>query len=337
MLERIYEKMKITISKDRSTSLKGLLICLVVLGHNKYFTSTFSLGCQEWLYCFHVSTFFILPFFYDEHMFSWSRIGLYFKRLIWPYSYMFVLLFLSNLFLYKEGDIDVGLLDTFLTGNFYTLRSYVGFQYLWFLPAMFSMLVFKDIVSSANCKLNVMIIAISIILFIVFWVFLYRCPYDKTINLMLAKFSVFSFMLGLAMMFLGLLTKKILEWKTPPFALTATFMCLCLIMIVATENSSKHNVVCWFCRAICPIIGFSCLFNFNWERFSILKEFGKYSLPIYLFHQPMNAIAHIASQKFDMCNFLSLLLTYCLVLLLSYFLSKLIYSQERIKNFLFPR
>lgn len=327
----------LNISKDNSTAIKGVLICLVMLGHNQYFTQALPYGCFEWLYCFHVSAFFILPFLYKDHAFSWSRTWSYFKRLMWPYTYMFVSLFLLNIFLHQKGQFDLGLLNTYITGNFYTLRTYIGGQYLWFLPAMFSMLVMKDLTTNTGKKTKALMLSVSVIFFFCFWVFLYRCPYDKVVNLTLAKFSLFSFMLGLAMMLLGSWAKKSFIIKKMPPILSALIMVLLLVFILVTEQTPSHNYVVWSCRFIGPIIGFAFLYHIPWGKMSLLKQIGKLSLPIYLFHQPIYASIYPIIQKSDINSALSLILTFCVALLLSYSISKIIMAQERIQLVLFPR
>ena len=52
------------IDRDTSSVIKGVLIILIVMGHNKVLCSTDNKGA-DYLYLFHVICFFILPFFYD--------------------------------------------------------------------------------------------------------------------------------------------------------------------------------------------------------------------------------------------------------------------------------
>ena len=52
------------IDRDTSSVIKGVLIILIVIGHNKVLCSTDNKGA-DYLYLFHVICFFILPFFYD--------------------------------------------------------------------------------------------------------------------------------------------------------------------------------------------------------------------------------------------------------------------------------
>lgn len=49
------------IDRDTSSVIKGVLIILIVMGHNKVLCSTDNKGA-DYLYLFHVICFFILPF-----------------------------------------------------------------------------------------------------------------------------------------------------------------------------------------------------------------------------------------------------------------------------------
>lgn len=326
---------KTTISKDKSTALKGFLICLVVLGHNKFFTQIFSLGCFEWLYTFHVSAFFILPFFYSDHDFSFNRIWRYFKRLFWPYTYMFIILFLINSFL-NNVIIDLGVIESYVTGNFYKLRYYTGFQYLWFLPAMFSMLCFKDIFTSSRKLIKVLILIIGALFFLFCWVFLYHSPYNKSINVHLFDFSVFSFMLGLSMFFLGSATSFLMKKKIHPLV-CSFFLALSLLIILVAIDTPYYDYILWFSRTICPFMGFALLYNVDWYNNSLFRILGKFSLPIYIFHQPINTVICSVMQHISICSVMQLIVSFILVVSMTFLVTKVILSSERVRNVLFPR
>lgn len=53
---------------EESTAIKGLLMLLIMLGHNWMLTHNPETGVRllwkDWVYCFHVYCFFILPWFY---------------------------------------------------------------------------------------------------------------------------------------------------------------------------------------------------------------------------------------------------------------------------------
>lgn len=53
------------LDKNISNTLKGILIILIVIGHNSILTKNID-GLFSYLYSFHVMLFFILPWFYKK-------------------------------------------------------------------------------------------------------------------------------------------------------------------------------------------------------------------------------------------------------------------------------
>ena len=324
-----------TLSRDESAAMKGLLISLVVLGHNHFFGNVFP-NTWNWLYCFHVSSFFILPFFYPDQFFSWQRLKTNAKRLLWPYMYMFVFLFLMYFFLMKEGKIDLGLLNTFITGNEFRLKHYIGFQYLWFLPAMFSMLTIKSLFTSNNKFVKRLLLAVGGICYIVCWVFFFNSPYNLAINKTLARVSVLSCMLGFSMFFLGYITIQLIMMKISK-VVPAVILIISFFMIVCSPFPLSKYVV-WFSRAICPIAGFLFLYQMRTVyNKSIVRKLGVISLPIYLFHQPLNFLLCSLLSNNSLFPLVNLVISYSVVMLVSYLIAKLVISVKSVNKFLFPR
>lgn len=326
------------ISREQSAALKGFLICLVVLGHNVFFSEVFQTSCWVWLYSFHVAGFFILPFFYPERELTWQRTKKNAKRLLWPYTYMFVSLFLVNYFIRKEATLDWGLVNTYLTGNQYTLKDYTGFQYLWFLPPMFSMLVIKEAYSLRRKALNRFLLAAGGLCFIVAWVFFFIAPYRISINVTLARYSILSFMLGLAMFFLGHVTSRIASKWTVSKWLCAGILALSLLLMYLTYDESPfYGMVHWISRAVCPIAGFCLLLRWDGYNLPIFRKLGELSLPIYLFHQPVNFVTGILFSRLGLPPVVSLPVSFVTVLLVSYFIAKLLTANRIANKFLFAK
>lgn len=145
----------LVITRQESAAIKGLLIFIIVLGHNYIFAERF-VTCYDYLYTFHVACFFILSFIYPPKRLSKSRVVDYFVRTYIPYICFFLLLFLCNLILRTRGitlgrseqigEMSlIGALTSILNGGVDLLPTYTIFQYLWFLPAWFSFSVLKDL------------------------------------------------------------------------------------------------------------------------------------------------------------------------------------------------
>lgn len=244
----------VILSRDKSSTIKGLLIFLVVFGHNHFFLDSFSEGFYKWLYSFHVALFFILPFFYPERHFSWNRVFTNAKRLLWPYTYLFILFSVISIFFLKISVYDIGIFETYITGDFYRLRMYTGFQYLWFLPAMFSMLIFKDLFTSGNKTIRGVLLALGTVCFVFAWVFLYNTPFDSVVNKVLSRFSILSCCIGCGVFFLGITTKSIIQkYKFPILVPMVVVVFTFIVMTFSTSNDTTiQNISEWASRVIMP-------------------------------------------------------------------------------------
>lgn len=326
----------VSIDREQSATIKGILICLVVLGHNRFFTDVLPSPCWAWLYSFHVACFFILPFFYPGHTFSLNRIWTNTRRLLWPYTYMFVFLFFMYSFMMKEAFIDVGLFNTYITGNFYRLKHYIGFQYLWFMPSMFSMLAIKDIYESSSNLTKRILLFIGLVMFFIFWVFLYQRPYSSSINTTLAKLSIVSFMIGFAVFFLGMVSFIIISHWRLSVGLSSSLL-ICSLFGYIVSKGSIFNLIDWFSRSLLPIFCFVLLISISKGKFRILKQLGMFSLPVYIFHQPINFFLATILEGTSIPRPILLVVSFFTVLSLSYLLSKALASINKVNNGLFPR
>lgn len=327
----------LSIPRDKSAAIKGFLICLIVLGHNLFFNQAIIHGVYDWLYSFHVACFFFLPFFYADHSFSIERSWTYCKRLLWPYFYMFLILFFLNALFTKQLSLG-GLANTLVTGNFYKLGFYVGFEYIWFLPAMFSMLVIKDIHTSANKHLKTTILIIGFIFFILSWVFLINSPYGRDISSKIACFSIFSFMLGFAMFFLGTCVKFVVENFNINLIILVLATIMMLVSVIVTFGEIPEVLYArWTARIFNPIIIFYILVNTSWYNIKVFRMIGEVSLPFYLLHQPISFAICQVFNKSGLDPFVSLTVSYILTMIATYLVVKCAVSKQSISRFLFPR
>ena len=62
-----------SIDKKDSLAIKGLVILLIILGHNKLISCEHLPFLFGYLYTFHVGVFFILPTFYDIKKRNWVK------------------------------------------------------------------------------------------------------------------------------------------------------------------------------------------------------------------------------------------------------------------------
>ena len=96
------------ISINESTALKGLLIFLIVLGHNMIFTYyVLPYNGMAYLYSFHIQAFFILPFLYDSKILNVKRIKDYFFRLYWPFIIISIILYICRIIYNKTVEYNI--------------------------------------------------------------------------------------------------------------------------------------------------------------------------------------------------------------------------------------
>jgi fucose 4-O-acetylase-like acetyltransferase len=138
------------LSKQNSTAMKGFFILLIIFGHCSLLGADWSHGIKyhvyswyNYLYDFHVACFFILPFLYNKNTYKKGNIKKYAARLLVPFLLFCLICFLISLLYNKPINIYI-LPLALLTGSEYLLKNSIGFGYLWFLPAMFTLLLIKD-------------------------------------------------------------------------------------------------------------------------------------------------------------------------------------------------
>ena len=126
----------IYLDKEQSESIKGILIVLIVFGHNHVLCpNTESGGIMEYLYTFHVASFFILPFFYQSKKdVSIARIGKTIVRNWVPYFWTCLVCWIVCS-LYKHNfEFGRSHVLAFFQGTQTPIQQYFGFVFPWFLP-----------------------------------------------------------------------------------------------------------------------------------------------------------------------------------------------------------
>ena len=329
------------ISFDESRAIKGLLIFLIVLGHNAVFTRALS-GSFHFIYTFHVQAFFILPFFYvytkqSRFIDSFKK---YFARLYYPFILFFIILSLIfcitdgyNLDYNKVLNLENSNIEaiwfyilTLFTGNYYLIDYFTGFQYLWFLPVMFSMSVLKEAFQN-NKVVNIFLLIIGFVCYILFFVFMYKKPYNENCNYLLMLFSPFALLQGCGAYFLGKVTYYLINnkyIKVVNAVCTILFILFCASYITSLiVKGSITYCELWTYRFIMPIlfINFIYYFKSNISRYSFLKKLGDYSFPMYIIHPPLCATAYLICKNYFQINLVYAIVVQFVVLFISFYIS----------------
>lgn len=268
-MNRINDLFSVTDYIDRTSSniVKGICICLIVLGHNYVLTDTIS-GLFNYLYSFHVFIFFILPCFYKYKHITFTKIlNRSLKLLIW-YFLFFVLLVIVYHFLYEVKFSWYGTVISFFKGGHNALDSVTGYQYLWFLPAFIVTMLIYDLYNTINRNYKVLFIIFALVLYIFF------------IHVAYTNFG--AIIQGIYFASVGILTigfHNLVKGKASIGILFSAFIIATIFFRV--PNVSKFIV------PIMPFLSFVLFWEIAKTMNSKLKLFeylGKNSLFIYLIH-----------------------------------------------------
>ena len=139
---------KSLISRENSTLLKGILIILIILGHNGILmgksTGLTVTALNNYLYCFHVYLFLILPFLYNIPGFTFKRVKKDFLHLYKPYTLLIITILIANIFILKQPFEPLNTVYAYISGNEMLLNKTVGASFPWFLPVMFTLLILRN-------------------------------------------------------------------------------------------------------------------------------------------------------------------------------------------------
>ncbi len=348
MYQQILLMKLLQISNEESNAIKGLLIFLIVLGHNSIFTNAFP-GSFHYLYSFHVACFFILPCFYPPKHLKRERILNYAVRMYSPYIILFLLFFFVGYFanklnLFKTDEINsegknlIDFLVALFNGGIYHIQKYIGFQYLWFLPVMFSFSIMKDYLAYTRRDQKIALLTGGMICFVCFYVFIYATPYPIKYNRVLELFSICSAFQALGFLFLGYVTVSFLRVNFKFFLWFSIIAFVGLSLLY--WRSEKTEGMQWLLRCFMPIIVFSILFEMRSElaKIKVFCGFGQISLPIYLVQTPIAFIYCIVSRKFyPHDNLIAVVVSQFIIFTASYCLGLAMTKIAVIRRLLLPR
>lgn len=153
----------IGLESDGIDALKGILIALIVAGHNPLITGAFP-GLFEALYSFHVVAFLLLPFWFPVPPLSGRLVKDRAVRYLVPH-YVFYLLACVFFALTLADDswgqrlFAVGM--GALVGSADTVKAGSGLSLFWFLPALLTLTLLRSWHARAGGGVSVLILAIA--------------------------------------------------------------------------------------------------------------------------------------------------------------------------------
>lgn len=345
------------ISCEASTAIKGLLMLLIVFGHIAMLTTNFATGGRtffwHWLYSFHVYVFFVLPFIYGyskkkcigktgggNYIDNQQVINDLKRNLVKigvPYCWFF--LFSSIVFVtFGGGQFNLqGMLYAFFFGNEPLMGMYVGFNFLWFLPAILALMTLKSVYYNSNKTVKIIIIGISLIL----WTLsLFKVADRYTIG----NYVPFSVSQAFYFILLGLVARYIVEKRWPiKFIIPVIILLIGLmtyLLYILCYRIDIHTIISLhtIIRLFLPILMFLFLYYIQniLVKSKILNFIGTYSLQIYLVHVfVINALVvlftHFAEQSIGLG-----LVIYVLALAISCGLAWIMMKMPIINKVVFP-
>lgn len=256
-----------TLSKDTTTAMKGLLILLIVIGHNHEIASENS-SLMSWLYSFHVLVFFILPFFYakSEKNQSFSYILTLIVRNWVPYFFTTLVALLSTVIYKGAVCVDGNTLFAFLNGSTSMTGGVLGAIFLWFLPTFcsFSILI---LLADRYRWLKPILFLAGLICWGLSW-----SQFEW-----LKIHALFGIPMAVKCYSLGLLAKYIVynRWSV----IIGSLFFIVLSVFHFSQITSAYSAIIW------PISAFCCMLLFQKAlHCRLFLCLGKYSLLIYLIH-----------------------------------------------------
>ena len=312
------------ISKKDSTLLKGILILLIMLGHNSILMQERAIF--NYLYHFHVYIFLLLPFLYNVPKFTIERVKKDFVHIYKPYTIIFIILVLINTFVLKERYNFTQVMYAYISGNEYMLKANIGASFLWFMPTMFSLLLLRNWLMKKPGKILWSCVFVSFLAFVATRVLWLCTVYDF-------PYIVLGGTVSFVYFFMAVSCRYVYEkYNGKRFfdTISCTLFILSTIICFACPKGYLYNFITWGILpvgALYTLIAIVRLLKKDNMFTKCINWLGKESLPIYLFHVIIyNAIllviqkVHIAETY--LIGAVSYLATLAIAIILIYFCKK---------------
>lgn len=316
------------ISHRDSTLLKGILIILIVLGHNGILMGKAPglsvTAFNDYLYSFHVYLFLILPFFYNIPPFTKHRVKKDFTRMYKPYTLIFIALLLTNVFILRQGFEPGKTIVAYIAGDQQHLKEAVGAFFPWFLPTMFSLLFLRNYILNKNNRVLFTSLTLSLAVFFAIRILFIKFGFDFIGSV--TAIAYFSIAVACRYLYEKLHGKR-------HFNTVSILMFISSTAIFFTFYPMSNILLNITRYAVLPISAlFTLIYLVNRLRIqfieNILSYLGKESLPIYMVHVFVYNLLVIAIHKIQIpldlySGIASFVLTFIITLLIIYLCKKI--------------
>ena len=288
-------KIESIISREQSTAIKGFLMLLIVLGHCYFLTRNAETGekflYRDFLYLFHVSCFFILPWLYGSGR---SIIGggrnlvsntlKDIVRLGRPY-FVFFAVFAIIQWILNRSSFDISTIaltvKAFIFGDINSIKNSTNCSFLWFLPAMISCNLFRNLWYISSTGWRIMIIALSLAI----WsAIILRCidQYD------LYTYVPFAIIQGLQFIIFCAISDTLLRnfGNNKWLYLIALIVFINIVLVYFCQWRDHLIDIYQLLALIMPVIAMLLIYKAKayLAKSRLLSIVGQYSLYIYLTH-----------------------------------------------------
>ncbi len=307
------------ISPTQSNIIKAIAILLIILGHNHILAPQSNSSLLfEFLYKFHVSIFFILPFFYNKkNELNKENIYKVISRNGIPYLLFFAFCYFVYHFIFiKDGFNLLEFFGGIINAPGYNAKNTTGFVFLWFLPVFLLMSLYRLI----GNRYHRIALSFFLIGFII-------CINKQAYNFM--WHSPFYILKALYYYAMGLSTYILYKYiKYMNYIGTIAFIVLTFLYWTDYHQiNTFYFSIAGFCalREITTLIDFSKIF--------LLRVIGEYSLSIYLIH----VFIYNVLEKLLPNTIIGGIIIYGLTVSISLLVSIGIYRINILRSFLFPK
>ena len=315
---------------EQTNRFKGLLILLIVFGHISQLLQQYG-SLHATLYSFHVVSFLLLPFLFNQDHLTLKNIKKNLRRIYIPYS-LFFLLSLIAFSLIEHHFNTLSALKAWIIGSSALLKVETGFRIFWFFPALLSTIILLmgyNMLSEKRKKILFFMMLLTHILI----------PF-------IPKHALFYFPLSsyisLYLFSIGLIVKYLYEhWNYSKHSLLiSTIFILSLVLSYGSDFSLASaifpniikNPLNFLLQDIIMIVSFFALILWS-KKLKFLESFGKYSLAIFTIHP---FIIQVVNKVYVWETFMEGLLKFLMVLVITYGVVKIIYWMK-IDKIIYPR
>lgn len=318
MFKKMFMGKDIYINKNISETIKGILIILIVFGHNHVLCpNNVTGGMMDYLYMFHVICFFILPFFYENNnQITSKHLGSVFIRCWIPYFWICLICLLCTCLYRKSFVLNFSIVLAFVQGTQTPIRDAFGFVFPWFLPTYCSFVIL--LLFARKFKVLMFFFTlISIFTWFLSWhsFYIFKNVIPLGLGLAISYFGAGS------LCYYGNRNLKYMKiWS------------LIIFTFLSWKYWNQENEVLLY--KLFPVFFFSCLLGIApLIHCRPLKILGKYSLGIYLFHMFFTDVSFLLLPHTTFWGVIGFFLSLSLSLFVSYFILK----YEMLHKIFFPR